>query len=373
MGDSKNFLLQVDKMIKKALLKYLFLFCLIHSSLFAARIDTFYGTLEVEEPVLLELIGSPAFQRLKSIHQYGVAYYTTDREEYTRYEHSLGVFAILRMKNATIKEQIAGLLHDVSHTVFSHVGDWIFHKECQEKDYQNSIHSLFLEKYGLGDILRKYDVSIDEILPLEQLFPMLEQRGPNLCADRIDYNIQGAYLRGFITYDEAMKIVADLRFCNGNWVSTNPVLMAKMARFSLFMTQNCWGSPVNYLSSYWLAEAILEAIDLGYISYEDIHFGVDDTIWDILISRENPIIRELMNMVVSTDSYYSLITAAEADNAAIIVKSKFRGIDPWIIVEGKETRLSFYDPIFCEEYQRVQEKMAEGWHIKLLEVVSSPL
>ena len=138
-------------MTRKAFFKFLAVFFLIQSSLFSATILTFYGVLEVEEPVLLELIDSQAFQRLKSIHQYGVSYYTTHREEYTRYDHSLGVFAILRLKNASLEEQIAGLLHDVSHTVFSHVGDWIF----QENEYQDLIHSDFLERYGLGDILRK--------------------------------------------------------------------------------------------------------------------------------------------------------------------------------------------------------------------------
>jgi hypothetical protein len=49
-------------------------------------IETFYGAIAVEEPVLLELIESSAFQRLKYIHQYCVSYYTTHREEYTRYD-----------------------------------------------------------------------------------------------------------------------------------------------------------------------------------------------------------------------------------------------------------------------------------------------
>jgi hypothetical protein len=65
--------------------KHLLIFCfMIPLSLFGKQIETFYGAIEVDEPVLLELIESPAFQRLKLIHQYGVAYYTTHREEYKR-------------------------------------------------------------------------------------------------------------------------------------------------------------------------------------------------------------------------------------------------------------------------------------------------
>ena len=105
----------------------------------AKTFETFFGNFDVEEPVLIELLESNAMQRLKKINQYGVATFTTHRENYSRYDHSLGVFAILRMNQAPIKEQVAGLIHDVSHTVFSHVGDWIFKKEYQDKDYQNFI------------------------------------------------------------------------------------------------------------------------------------------------------------------------------------------------------------------------------------------
>ena len=91
-------------------------------------------------------------QRLKSIHQYGVGYYTTHTEEYNRFDHSVGVFVVLKKKGAKLDEQIAGLLHDVSHTVFSHVGDWVFGKEYQEDDYQSTIHRLYLAVSGVETI-----------------------------------------------------------------------------------------------------------------------------------------------------------------------------------------------------------------------------
>ena len=66
-------------------LRFLIFFVCLSLELFSERIETFYGEVEVEEPVLIELIHSPAVQRLKSIHQYGVAYYTTHHEEYNRF------------------------------------------------------------------------------------------------------------------------------------------------------------------------------------------------------------------------------------------------------------------------------------------------
>lgn len=58
------------------------------------------------------------------------------------YDHSMGVFVILRARGAPLEEQIAGLLHDVSHTAFSHVGDWVYGKENQDKDYQNDVQGM---------------------------------------------------------------------------------------------------------------------------------------------------------------------------------------------------------------------------------------
>lgn len=345
------------------LIRALLIFILLcQTCLYARPVDTFYGTFEVEEEVLLELIDSAPFQRLKSIHQYGVAYYTTHREEYNRYDHSLGVFAILRAKGSSLEEQIAGLLHDVSHTAFSHVGDWLYGKENQEEDYQNSIHLLYIEQSELGDILKKHHFAAEKILPKEEFFPALECPLPNLSADRLDYNLQGAYYQGFLTREEAVSIFEDLQYRENRWVSRMPELMKKLTRFSLFMTQNCWGSPANYVASRWLADAILRAVDLGCISHEDIQFGTDQVIWDMLCSSEDPVIRHKMDNLLQSEEHFSLVAPSEAD---FIVKSRFRGIDPWILSEGSVVRLTALDPLLKEEYSQAKEKVEKGWPLKI--------
>ncbi|MBX7067082.1 MAG: HD domain-containing protein [Parachlamydiales bacterium] len=331
--------------------------CLLSAKL----IDTFYGPIEVEEPLVLELIDSPAFQRLKEIHQYGVSYYTTHKEEYSRYDHSIGVFAVLRLKGASLNEQIAGLLHDVSHTAFSHVGDWIFGKEHKENDYQTSIHAHFLEESGLAAILNRYEISVDQILPEEELFPALECPLPNLCADRIDYNIQGAYYQGFITYEEGLAILNDLAFIDRRWVSSRPELIKKLTYFSLFMTQDCWGSPRNHLESRWLADAILRGIDLGCITLADIHFGTDQLIWDKLFSQDDPEIQKSMNRILHEGSCFSLTE----DGPDLVIKPKFRGIDPWILVDSKWVRLTEFDDEVREKFAKTKQIIQNGWYVRL--------
>lgn len=317
----------------------LFLVCL--PVLCAEWVPTFYGLLEVDEPVLLELIQSPAMQRLKAIHQYGISYYTTHREEYNRYDHSLGVFALLRKNGASLEEQIAGLLHDVSHTVFSHVGDWVFDKINLVDDYQNSIHTLYLARSGVEEILLRYEFSADRMDP--KLFARLEQPLPDLCADRIDYNIQGAYFQHFLTKEEALDLFEDLQFIDGRWVISRVDLAKKLARFSLFMTRDCWGSPLNYFLSRQLADAMIQGMKTGLLSFDEIHFGTDQMVWDRLIESEDPIIQKAMMQIAMP---------GEFDEK---VPFKCRGIDPWLIQNGQVIRLSEMDFEFAKELELLRQ------------------
>lgn len=342
-------------------MRYLYFLCVFPYLLYCETIATFYGDIEVEEPIVLELIASPAFQRLKGIHQYGVSYYTTHREEYTRYDHSLGVFTILRLKGASLQEQIAGLLHDVSHTIFSHVGDFIFANQYQEEDYQNSIHEKFLDASGLGDILRKYSLASSDVLPIEELYPALEQPKPNLCADRIDYNIQGAYYQGFITKEEGRKILDDLEFCEGLWICHSPALIRKIASFALFMTQDCWSSPTNHFMSNLLAKAILRGLEIHLISWEDVHFNTDDVIWNLLIASQDQDLKDLMIRIFQVPTSFELVDSSQADRT---IYGKFSGIDPWVLEDGKKIRLTELDPSFAEEYEHVKNVMKKGWHLR---------
>ena len=340
---------------------WLFALCLSCCSVFALPIETFYGPIEVEEEVLLELIESPAFQRLKQIHQYGASYYITHREEYTRYDHSLGVFAILRAKGAPLAEQIAGLLHDVSHTAFSHVGDQIFQGQYAGDDYQGSIHQSFLEERGLDEILKRHGFTAAQVLPKQELFPALEQPSPNLCADRIEYNIQGAFYQGFLSKEEIQQIFDDLQFIDGNWVGTNRQLLTKLVRFSLFMTQDCWGSAENYFLSRALADSLVQAMKIGFISKEEVVFGTDQAIWNRLLQSKDPIISQNMQKIFHVQDDYRLVEPSQAD---FTIKTKFRGINPWILIDGKLVRLTEIDPSLAEEFNAMKETMQKGWGIQ---------
>ncbi len=86
-----------------------------------------------EDVLLIGLIDTPEFQRLRHIKQLGLAFYTYQGAEHSRFSHSLGVMHLMtrvldhlakRHKispEARVVARTSALLHDLGHGPFSHV------------------------------------------------------------------------------------------------------------------------------------------------------------------------------------------------------------------------------------------------------------
>ena len=337
-----------------------FSFTNLFSSTHSVEIDTFYGPVEIHEAVLIDLINSPGFQRLKEIHQYGVAKYAKNIEHYTRYDHSLGVFAILRKFNASLEEQIAGLLHDVSHTVFSHVGDFVFEGQGEDA-YQDDIHSWYLLKSGIATILNNHGIEWEKALHKHNSYPMLEQDLPNMCADRIEYNIQGGVRHGLISYQEGKEILNNLEFAEGNWYFSNPELADKFACLSIYMTENIWGSAWNLLTYQWAADAIKQALSIQLISFDDVHFSTDEKVWESLCTSKDAIIKEAITKLLKHEEHFQISDSNSLYD--VIIYGKYRGINPLVKTQNTLVPLSEINPSFSEYYNKKKSFMCQGWPV----------
>ena len=70
-------------------------------------IDRVYGEQAITEPVLLDLIESPALERLKDVDQAGYFEPHFPGTKHSRFEHSLGACLLLRMYGSPIEQQLA--------------------------------------------------------------------------------------------------------------------------------------------------------------------------------------------------------------------------------------------------------------------------
>ena len=95
--------------------------------------DPIYGFIRIQDPLILSLIESPYFQRLRRISQLGLSSLVYPGAQHTRFHHALGclhlmqkAIFVLRSKGAEISKKeeqgllVAILLHDIGHGPFSH-------------------------------------------------------------------------------------------------------------------------------------------------------------------------------------------------------------------------------------------------------------
>jgi uncharacterized protein len=326
------------------------------------NIKTVYGSINIDDPLAVALILSPSFQRLKAINQYGVVKYITPTEEYTRFDHSLGVYHLLMRAKTSREEQIAGLLHDVSHTVFSHVGDYVFQDQYPGDSYQDDIHLWYLKECGIDRILKEYGVGVERVDHKRKDFLALDKPLPYLCADRIEYNLQGGFLRGLLSQEEFNQIKGELDFKKGHWSLKTIESALLLGRCSLVMTKTLWGAAWEALSYRFTAEALRRSFDIQLVSFEEFHFSTDDVVWEKLVTSTDPMISDLMRKICNIHQEFSITDKGQED---LCLKLKFRGLDPYLRGAQGLASLTSLHAAYLEEFIATKECMENGWALML--------
>lgn len=305
--------------------------------------DAVYGGEEITAPVLVELINCPAIQRLRHIDQGGLSRVWFAGGEHNRYQHSLGVCILLKRYGASVSEQAAGLIHDVSHTVFSHCADYALAQgsEARQSFQDDVFHTLVLET-DIPDILERHGLDPEYIFD-ESNFPLQETELPDLCADRIDYILRCAYhyektdisvLRGHLEN----LCVKNLKWCFKDFNSAkafaelfnyiNDKHLSGLKSASMFRT-------VGDVLKYCLGE--------GYLSMDDL-FATDDLVLDKIEDKaaKDP---ELAKLWKRMNNKTEVRTGTGECGARVVCKS--RVVDPLFIDNGGLKRVSEVDKDFA--------------------------
>ena len=305
--------------------------------------DKIYGKEEINENILIDLINSNEIQRLKNVSQLGMPEEYFSKKGFSRYEHSLGVLILLRKLGANLNEQVAGLLHDVNHTVFSHVVDWIFGDPTKE-DYQDNNFLKFIKNSFIPKILKKYNF---DIINLENLknYSLLEQDAPSLCADRVDYSLRELAIDGFLK--ESVMIFRNLMNINGRIVIKNLEIGKLFYEKYSFLNKTSWSGEDSRMRYVILSNILKKAFEKDILCFEDLNKSEKD-ILDILYESNEDYILENLNLLKTG---FNLIE----DEKGIELKTKFRYIDPEIVFDENYEKLSN----LSEEYRKIIEQEKE--------------
>src|SRR5436305_8791664 len=205
--------------------------------------DPIYGRERVDEPVLLDLLASAALGRLRGVLQHGVTALLGITQPITRYEHSVGVMLLVRRVGGGLREQVAALLHDVSHTAFSHVIDHVFHDQGTQSFHERQ-KEWWLARTDAPAVLARHGMDGRDFLD-DDPFPILEQPLPRLCADRLDYFLRDGSGLGIMTPAD-VRLTLDHLVVRDGRMAVDDVAVARMLgeRF-MAADDSSWSNPLE--------------------------------------------------------------------------------------------------------------------------------
>ena len=321
--------------------------------------DPIYGPIHITEPVLLDLINSAAMQRLKGVLQHGISGLIGITSAITRFEHSMGAMLIVRRLGDSLEEQIAALLHDVSHTAFSHVIDYVFN-DHDGQSYHDRMKADYAAGTDVPHILATHGYDWTEFLD-EAAFPLLEQPSPRLCADRIDYFLRDSKGLGLATDADIAFVLQHLVVVNGR-IATNNIDAARWLGYTFIKADA--GSWANFfeVGIYELtARAIRRGLQVGAITTADF-WGTDAPVWAKLHAYPDAALKRQLALISPQTQIVWDETAPD-----FRVSTKIRSIDPDVVIDGGEIRpLSTLDPAFAAHRTDYHQRKQGKWPMRIV-------
>lgn len=312
--------------------------------------DQLYGEYKIDSEVIKELVRSKPLQRLKKIAQYGIPAEFYHLVSFSRFDHSVGTMLLLKKFGASEEEQIAGLLHDVSHTAFSHLVDWFVGSGATE-DFQDRQHKEFIEKSDVSRILKKHKLSPKRISEHEN-FSLLEQPIPRLCADRLDYALKE------FPREIARKCLNGLIVYKGRFAFKTEESAFLFGKYFLKQQKEHWGGDEAVVRYTILAKTIKHAMKRGIISFKDF-WEYDEFILGKLRKADDDFIQGNLRTLRKR-------SLKNFPRGSKILKKKFRYVDPDVIINDHITRLSTISGRFRSQIEAAKIQNKKGIKIPRL-------
>lgn len=321
--------------------------------------DPIYGSVQIEEPVLKSLITSGAMQRLKGVLQHGISGLIGITAPCTRFEHSVGVMLLVRRLGGSLEEQIAALLHDVSHTAFSHVIDYVYHDHNQQT-YHEEIKQRFMRQTDLPEILEAHGYDWRSFVD-ETQFSLLEQPAPRLCADRVDYFLRDSLKLNLANAVDVDASLAHLAVHDGRIVM-GEVAAAQWLAYTYIAADKASWANFREVGLYELtAQAIRRALQIGVVQETDF-WATDEELWQQLHDTNDTEVQETLQLVHPETEF-----VWDEDRPTFVVSTKLRSIDPDVVLDDNEVApLSVVDRAFAAYRRAYHEQRGGLWPMRVV-------
>ena len=317
--------------------------------------DPVHGSIRVDE-LFLSVLDRHEMQRLRGVKQLGLANLVFPGASHTRFEHSLGVYHLAgRMASSiglpekdSLTVRMAGLLHDICHTPFSHTTEEIVeyvtgmdHMETAEKLIKGEIRTcperdedLFGEDSSISEVLEENGISSEKVCALimypestnENLDTFSNGRkaahfsskdfihqiihGP-VDADQIDYLVRDAYYTG-VNHGkvDVERLIGTMRINNDRIVIEKG---GRSAAEGLMVARSLMYSSVYFhMTVRMIKMMLLKSIESSSIDLSDIYLWNDAELMERL-TGEGGIPSKIARSVQNRMLYKKVMTVSSED------------------------------------------------------------
>ncbi|MGX7051957.1 HD domain-containing protein [Leuconostoc palmae] len=178
--------------------------------------DPIHNFIHVQDRVILDLINTSEFQRLRRVQQLGISATVFHGAEHSRFGHSVGAYEIARritehfgqyyaskklddglwQTDERLLTLTAALLHDIGHGAFSHTFEHLFNT-----DHEAMTRAIITGPTEINAVLSKVSPDfpnkvasvIAKTYPNQQVVQLISSQ---LDVDRMDYLLRDAYYTG---------------------------------------------------------------------------------------------------------------------------------------------------------------------------------
>lgn len=343
-----------------------------------------------DDALLVHLIDAREFQRLRHIKQLGLALYTYQGAEHSRFTHSLGVMHLMTRviemlgrrytisSEARIVARAAALLHDIGHGPFSHVIESVLGQNHERW----TVRIVADQDTEVNRVLRSYDPALPGhlIAAIEHRYrPAFvgELVSSQLDVDRFDYLLRDSLMTGakYGIYDlewilHALEIdeTGDRIYVSAKGLyAVEEYLQARYYMFrQVYFHRNLRSAEailksllrraievrrtgaLKFVVADSVMEQVLKGAELATADY--LRFDDHDVMFHIKqwTREEDPILRDLAQRFIDRRLFKAIdLEMPESERAAFVTEARLKtralGFDPeYYLVEDRAADIPYY-------------------------------
>ncbi len=230
-------------------------------------------------------------QRLKGISFFcGMDYASKDMYDFkyyiSRYDHSLNVALIVWRLTHDKKATLAGLFHDISTPVFSHVIDYMNGDYVNQESTEEYTEKILNSSEELKEYLASDGLTVEDIADFKK-YSIVDLDRPKMCADRLDGVLSaGMSWTKLVRLDDALSVIdntlVSINEDGEKEISFNSYDVAAYVSYMNDAINRMTHSNEDIYMMILLSRIVKRCLDTNLMAYNDLFVLEEQDVVDII-------------------------------------------------------------------------------------------